>query len=279
MSSEHAVIHHNGSGWELRDLGSKNGTFVGKKRIPPGMRLALARGVEFAIGGRDLRFVLTDAIPPVASARHVHTGDVRLSSNGLLVLPDDEQPAVTVFERYDDGRWLAEWPDKVHEVVDREVIIVDGAGWRLELPALSAATLDTTRIGPTLETIALRFVVSRDEEHVELFMAHEGNDIRVPSRTYHYLLLTLARARLADRSGPGEDRGWVDRETLCGMLSIDANKLNVDIFRARGQFGSLGVLGAAGLVLRRPDTGKLRLGIDRVRVVPLGSKGAPPADE
>jgi len=50
------------------------------------------------------------------------------------------------------------------------------------------------------------------------------------------------------------------------MLATDSNKLNVDIFRARKQFSALGIHGAAGIIARRPGTGQLRLGLDRVDV-------------
>ena len=42
-SSTHAEILWNGSAWELRDLGSRNGTFIGTRRLQSGERVILRR--------------------------------------------------------------------------------------------------------------------------------------------------------------------------------------------------------------------------------------------
>jgi hypothetical protein len=267
VSAEHAVIHHSGSGWELRDLGSLNGTFVNKRRVK-GERVYLSLGSVFAVGGRDLKFELVDDSAPVASARHIKTGAVRTATNGLLVLPNEEYPAFTIFES-PNGRWIAESPNASREVSHREVLIVDSEGWRLDLPVLAAGTLDVAARGPKLDAIALRFAVSRDEEHIEVVVIHQGIEKTLPTRNFHYLLLTLARAWIKDVHATPRDRGWVDRELLCRMLRSDATKLNMEIFRAREQLGDLNIHGAAGLVERRAGTGELRLGVDRVEVVKL----------
>jgi hypothetical protein len=267
VSNEHAVIQYNRGGWELRDLNSRNGTFVAGRRVTSDWIL-LSKGMEFAIGGRDLSLTLVDAAPPVASAHRIGTSEIRSATRGVLLLPDDDHPSVTIFERF-DGRWIAESAYEQQEVTDRQILLVDGVAWRLELPAPNTSTLDTSDVGPSVDTIGLRFAVSRDEEHLELAMVHEGQTTRIASRTYHYLLLTLARAWLADASGSPEDRGWVDREDLIRMLSVDGNKLNVDIHRARGQLAKLGVHRAADLIVRRLEAGQLRLGVRHVEVVRL----------
>ncbi len=104
---------------------------------------------------------------------------------------------------------------------------------------------------PAIETIGLRFRVSSEEEHVELTIRPRGDETEVPPRSFHYLLLTLARARLKGSDCAASEQGWVEREALCKMLRTDPTKLNVDVFRARRQLGEPGVLGAANLVERR----------------------------
>lgn len=279
VSNEHAVIQYNRGGWELRDLNSRNGTYVGGRRVGSDWIL-LSKGMELAIGGRDLSFTLIDASAPAAAATNTTTSEIRTATRGLLLLPDDERPSVTIFERF-DSRWIAESVSvqaDLREVKDREVLIIEGVAWKLELPAPNTTTIDTSDVGPAIDTIGLRFAVSRDEEHVELTMLHHGREMKIASRTYHYLLLTLGRAWLADAVDSSEERGWVDREQLSRMLAVDLGKLNVDIHRARGQFARLGVLHAADLIVRRLDTGQLRLGVRHVEVVRLsqpGEEGAP----
>lgn len=269
LSGEHAVVRWVEERWEVRDLGSRNGTFLDGVRLAPGERAVILPGSVLTLGGPSNAFLLADAAPPSPGARHKKTGAVRTAADHVLVLPDEEQPLVTVFEDA-SGRWVAERDDGTTVVRDRELLLVGGEPWMLELPSGIRATCEASaRL--TLETIALRIAVSRDEEHVEVTVVHDGGAIALSPRTYHYILLTLARAWLDDSADAGEDRGWIDREELCKMLGTDALKLNVDVYRIRKQLGEAGVLGAAGVVGRRATTGQLRLGVRSVEVATLGA--------
>ena len=53
------------------------------------------------------------------------------------------------------------------------------------------------------------------------------------------------------------------------MVGTDGPRLNVDVFRVRRQLAALGIHGAAGIIERRPGSGQLRLGTDRVEVTKL----------
>jgi hypothetical protein len=191
---------------------------------------------------------------------------LRTASEGLLVLPDDERPEVTIFEDA-NGRWVAESAEGAFFVADREVVVVEGEGWMLDLPSATTRTWEPTAFAPP--TLALRFVVSRNEEHIEVIVAHENGVTTLPSRAHHYLLLTLARALLSDADPSTGERGWVDRAVLCRMLNTDLRRLNVDVFRVRRQMADHGIQGSGGIIARRPGTGQLRLGTDRVEVTKL----------
>jgi hypothetical protein len=267
LSGEHASLHWMGERWELRDLGSRNGTFVQGRQLTSGERVPLAEGATFTLGGADIGFTLVDASAPMARARHTD-GRVREAANGQLVLPSEEQPLVSVFEDA-SGAWVAELEDETRPVSDQDVVTVCGEAWTLELPEPFGATWHAGAGGPTIETVALRLGVSRDEEHVEITVLHGGKEIRLPTRSYHYLLVILARLRLGEHGASEAERGWVDRRELCRMLAVDQNKLGVDIFRVRKQLGALGIHGAADIVVRRSGTGQVRLGIERVELVSL----------
>jgi len=90
LSRRHAEIRHDptAGGWRIRDLGSANGTFVGRERVGRDGRL-LADGDAIRLGrrGPELLFQLEAAprpavAPPVAAppaaARHVEIGGERL---------------------------------------------------------------------------------------------------------------------------------------------------------------------------------------------------------
>lgn len=78
--------------------------------------------------------------------------------------------------------------------------------------------------------------------------------IPLESREHGYVLLTLARARRTNAERSVGERGWIDRDELLRMLSIDANALNVAIHRARQQLLAAGIEGAQGIVEVRPRT-------------------------
>ena len=54
-SNTHAEILWQGSTWELRDLGSRNGTFVDDRRLAIGERVIIRRGTRIAFGPRCVR--------------------------------------------------------------------------------------------------------------------------------------------------------------------------------------------------------------------------------
>ncbi|MDC0678443.1 FHA domain-containing protein [Sorangium atrum] len=264
ISAEHALLRWLDGRWELRDLGSRNGTLVGDHRLVAGERVTLDRGSVVTLGGTRLGFVLVDASCPRASARHTESGEIRAADDGMLVLPSEARSVVTIYEDA-AGRWMAEREHATEPVADSDVLVVDGEAWLLELPSGMSATVENAA-GIALDVVELRFAVSRDEEHVEVTLAIGDRAIPVAPRSYHYLLLTLARIWLKDELSPPGDRGWVDRKTLCRMLATDELKLNVDICRARKQFSALGIYGAAAIIARRPGTSQLRIGIDRIAV-------------
>jgi hypothetical protein len=268
VSGEHAIVRWVDERWELKDLGSRNGTFLNGRGLGRGERVTLGPGEVVTLGGPGVGFVLVDASAPAPTARHGTTGEVRLASAQVLVLPDEERPLVTVFEDA-SGRWVVEREDGAVPVHDHDLVLVDGEPWVLELPVGLRSTWDASA-GRMLETIGLRFSVSPDEEHVDVTMFDDRGALALPSRSFHYLLLTLARLRKGDASSSAEDRGWADREELCRMLAVDQLKLNVDICRARKQLGELGVHGAAGLIERRAGSGQIRIGIDRLEIALRG---------
>jgi FHA domain len=268
VSGEHASLYWTDGRWELRDLGSRNGTFLEGRRLAAGERGQLTEGATFTLGGMNEELVLADASAPSASARSAASGIVRAAVGGLLVLPDDEHPELSVLEDA-KGRWIVEAEDGPRSVADHAIVIAGGEAWTLELPSADAPTLQPGALGPALETIHLRLAVSRDEERVEVTVLHGSTSMRLPPRSHHYLLVTLARARLNDRREAIEERGWLDRDELCRMLATDVGKLNVDIFRTRKQLVALGILGAAGIIARREGTGQIRIGTDRFEVTTL----------
>lgn len=267
VSGEHATFHWTGTRWELRDLGSRNGSFVDGARVAPGEGLPVVAGSKISFGGPDPQFELVEAGPPGPVGRDARTGRWVAGRDGLLGLPSQEEPEVVVFAD-PSGAWRLEAGEERRAVSDGEVIDAGGSRFVLSLPASLEGTA-TSGVGCLLDTLTFKFGVSRDEEYVRMTLIHRGQPIALEPREHGYVLLTLARRRLEDAHLPAAEQGWIDRDQLLRMLQFDANGLNVAIYRARGQLAAAGVEDAVGIVeVRR---GQRRIGIhpDRLEVGPL----------
>ncbi len=264
-SSEHATVTWTGLHWEIKDLGSRNGTFVDGAKIDPGKAVKLAEGSRLAFGDPDAAWVVLNDEPPSALAIDLESGDMKLAVDGLIALPNEDAPELTYYQNA-TGDWIEESAEETRFAVDQEVVQAGGRSWRIQLPFVSDHT-PLLQLDMTLEAVSLNFAVSRDEERVEITISHRGVDRTLDPREHGYVLLTLARARLEDESLPPQERGWRERTQLERMLAMDSNALNVAIHRARQQFLAAGVTGAAGIVEVRRK--KRRLGTDRFRITAI----------
>ena len=254
VSGEHAVIMWTGTTWQVRDLGSRNGTVVDGRRLEPGEAVVTSVGSRVAFG--DQVFEWLQAAAPVAAATS-DTGRRAVADGGVLPIPDRDDPEVIVFWR--PGGWVMEDEAGMRPAVAE--VRVQGERWRLELPEAFEATVEDTSL--RLAEVRVRLAVSRDEEYVVARWDLGGRSVLVESRAHHYLLVTLARLRLAE-----PEDGWVATDDLCRMLALDRRALNVQVFRARHELADLGVQDAASLVERRPGA-LLRLGMLAVELASL----------
>lgn len=266
VSGEHTSLAWNHGVWELRDLGSRNGTYLEGRRLEPGERVVIHRGASFCLSRSTASFLLVDASAPMISATHTQTGKVLIADGEMLVLPDEQHPGAMLMMT-SDGSWQIEMDTSTRPVSNQEIITVGNDSFVLEIPEAYAKTAESEAGGALIEAIKIRFAVSLDEEQVNVTVWVGGQPKRLEPREYHYMLATLARIRLADAHLSTGRQGWVDKNDLCKKLNTDRNKLNVEIFRARKQLSFLGIEGATRLVEQRPGTREIRLGVANVEVV------------
>lgn len=261
VSREHATLAWTGAAWELRDLGSHNGTWVDGARLAPGSRVALAPGARLGFGAEEHTHALVDAGPPEPLAR-LPDGAWIVGRGGWLELAPGEEGGPVVLKEASTGRWLLEADGRARAVRDEEEVVVGGVSLLLRLPGQDALTVPRG-LAPEPR---VRFTVSQDEEHVRLVVEEDGRRFDLGSRSHHYLLLTLARARRADAALAPPAQGWVDAEELAHRLRLDPRYLNVQVFRARKQAADAGLACAHRLVERRDPGGHLRLGLAEVEI-------------
>ena len=256
VSGQHAVIRWVGHTWHIRDLGSRNGTWVDGSQIPVDTFVPLALGCVVWFGGAQHAFTFVDASPPAPSARDGQTlvrGDAT-----LLALPSEDDPEVVVTFEPDAG-WTLSTESDTRPVSDGDRIGVGEHAFILSLPQPVAPTVEaSTPEGGR----SLRFQVSADEEYVELTATLGSTPHRLPPRAHHYLLLVLARARLADAAeGVAEaEQGWVYTSSLADQLRITMNRLYVTLHRCRKELGALDADAEHTVIEKRVTTRQVRLG-------------------
>lgn len=259
VSSRHAVLTWVEESWFVRDLKSRNGTFVDGERLSRKKPIAkLSPGSVVAFGAPHTTFELTDAEPPslvvVNDARDRLIGAV----DGALVLPPEGDVEWWIGED-DHGLWKVyprEGPPR--RLVSGEQLQTRQGTWTLLPPG---GELPTTDVGSwtRLRDVHIRFEVSRDEEMCRLVLETREVSLVLPAREHFYLLLTLARAREVEE-------GWVSVEVL-EQGAPSAGYCDVAIHRCRRQLVAAGVSDVNGLVEVKPRL--RRLGHDgfSIRVV------------
>jgi hypothetical protein len=263
VSAQHASLRWHGDGWHLKDLGSKNGTFVGDVQVKPGQSHRLDRGSTITFGGATEKWELVDDNGPQAAVMSLsNEADGRLVQGSILALPSSELPLATVYSGA-GGSWTLEGMDASSPLVNGQEFEAGGQRWRFFCPSsrAQAATTDWPEL-KGLSGARLIFRVSLDEEYVELHAARGSETIDLGSREHNYLLLFLARKHMEDAvSGvPPSSCGWVYQDEVLNALGVSAERLNVDVFRIRGQFVALVGRDGSAIVERRPKTKQLRIG-------------------
>lgn len=266
-SKEHASLHWTTAGWELRDLGSRNGTFVGEGRLEPGDRAVLAVGDQLRFGNTE-RWVVESVEAPLLTASSVSPGEGERVVTGtqILKLGRDDDLATVCQDAL--GRWVFEHGGDVAVVHSGARVTIGDDVWTLELPELALATAIPDEQAQTVARSRFVFEVSADEEHVRLEVVSPHRTFDLKARSHHYTALTLARARLEEQAQgvAAAECGWVYYQDLQRQLAASRNHINVSIYRLRRQLEGLGFLDAACVVERRLPTGQLRLGVSDVRI-------------
>jgi len=267
VSARQAGLRWTGEVWELRDLGSRNGTRVDGQQLQPGVGRALRKGANIWFGNEQQEWVFEDDAAPRPMIAPLAGGEPTFLEGELLGVPSADDPQATIY-RGSDGRWILERADASSMTLDNgSVFETGGLHWRFVCPDFIAST--TTAHQPLqVHELRLEFGVSRDEEHVELVATVGDRRFDLGSRGHNYLLLTLARRRLEDaRAGlPDTSCGWVYQDDLGRDLAIAVVQLNVDVFRIRKQMAGLGLADAPNIIERRPRVKQLRIGVGGLEI-------------
>lgn len=269
VSSEHAVISHGAEGWCLRDLGSRNGTWVNGKSLRPGEVQSLAANAELRFG--TVVLLLVDANAPSLCVRQEGAGTCFGAQHGMLTLPPGEEPQATLYETQ-GGQWVLELDGNATPVEDGDTIYLGGGRFQIRIP-----TPQTQRIQQStaqlhqdllLSELTLKFHVAQDRESTVVELAGPTRTVTLAARAPQLLLLALAEQRLSERQRgvPEAECGWVYTDECAKNMGYGRERLNVDIHRLRQQLLKAGVRDASKLVERRPTSKQLRLAVGKILI-------------
>jgi hypothetical protein len=269
VSSVHAEVRWTGRLWELRDLGSRNGTYVDGLRIAAGTTWTIGKGSKFAFGKAEAEWELVDDSGPATMAVPTDGGAPVLFKDGqMLALPSDDDPVATIY-RTVDGSWSLERLDELPiRVKHGQTFEAAGRTWRFCDSDGTEGTIAlagfSSEVGICVRHLHLIFSVSKNEEYVHLRVQWGTEERDFGARQHLFLLLTLARRWLEEEGEPEPSRGWLDQEEVSHDPSMSTTRLNLSVHRIRGQFALAGIVDFGSIVQRRLR--QLRIGTGRITI-------------
>jgi hypothetical protein len=276
VSEKHALFVWAGSGWYLRDLGSRNGTYLNAHALAPRTNTEIKSGDRIAFAENDEIWQVLDTHPPcpmLASADPPATTLQLIDEGGVFVPPAIAEAPWTIFHA--GGNWYMEGCSGERRVIDdHESVEWSGRIYHVRLPPVAAETRDACRplIQARLENASVSIHVSHDEESASVSLEVGNRSFSIERRVHLYLLAYLARARLSDRDPEG---GWRDISSVVHALQLSCStQLAVQVYRCRADFA--GALSNPQDVIDRSRRGFMRIGVPADRLsVTRGDHSAP----
>lgn len=288
ISSAHALVRWTGESWEVRDLGSTNGTFVEGNRLDRGASARVKRGESIVFGEPSETWRLDDDRPPVAAAVPEDGGEPSFFSSGVIAIPSTDEPLATI---YCEGQadepaerstgltaglaWALEYDEVKSPLIPGQRFQVGGRSWRFECPNGATVTRALGARPKRLADVTLTFEISQNQEYVSLKVKEAQTVHDLGIRACFYLAYVLYQERTREHDSALPAAGWLDVEAVMRKVK-DYNShshLNVEIFRLRRLLYDAGVEDAASIIERR--RGQLRFGAQRAEVVRVDQPAAP----
>ena len=107
VSRRHAEVFRLGELHFVRDLGSRNGTFLDDARVAGGEASPLASGSRLRFGRESPAWDVASVDAPALMAVQIETGASRTAEGGYLVLPDGETAEYCIYQDPQDA-WICE---------------------------------------------------------------------------------------------------------------------------------------------------------------------------
>lgn len=276
VSGTHAVIRWTGSTWLLRDLRSRNGTFLNGQPIE---EHPLVQGDAIAFAGRDDEvWVLEDASPPglllepigdpLCPPIHVDVAE------GIRAWPSEDEPHETIL--WTGEGWILELDDGAgRPFVDGQEVELGGRRYEASVPppfVIQTTEPEHPFVPWALDEVEVEVEVQPGEEdekkrQAKLTLRSLVREAMLGPGTPFYVLAYLAEERALEAKDTGVGTGWVSVEQTVSELGLPSvEQLNVRIHRVRKAVSETGLANGTEIIQRR--RGELRCGVEveRMRV-------------
>jgi hypothetical protein len=267
-SQIHASIRWNNTQWEIVDH-SRYGTMVDNQHLAHNkIPLAIGQIIHFAPNAQQ-RFFVSALNAPCPMLLPLTSDDKPVMLHKLHFLPNEMTPEISI-HLANDGQWRWEDVNGSKVLHDGDKVHALGETWKFFNKLTVDITSDINACShPTPPDTLFNFMVSQNEEHVQLAIASGEKRINLGERSHHYSLLTLARKRFSDASRGFDvlSQGWISMEQCSTMLGIEPKHLNMQLHRARQQLAqafSMDTLFSHCIERRR---GELRFGSFRFQIM------------
>jgi hypothetical protein len=261
-SQVHASIRFNGSAWEIIDH-SRCGSMIDNKALPPHTPTTLTKGQVLRFGpGAIQRYVVANLdVPCPLLIPHGHQAEA-IALQRQHFFPNQNAPATMILQD-SHGNWHLEDGNDSRILHDGNTMCIAGKSWRFFNRIMLDSTVELGMIfAPPITNASFNFMVSQNEEHIQLAVTASGKKVNLGERSHHYCLLTLARQRVMDakRGFDALSQGWIGIDKFSAMMGVEEKHLNMMLYRARQQLAKICEMEALCTDCIERRRGELRFG-------------------
>ena len=267
ISKIHASVEWNGLRWTIKDL-SRNGVWLNRKKLERLVDVPLKAGQKISFAEqKNVCFKIEDLSPPQALLINQKNSGKHLILESHNLLPNEQKPEALLYQRENSLQWCLQGAEAEQETLlaNQQVISIAGEDWVTFFPVTNVQTAGLENlVQENIQDYLFQFTVSLDEESVGIQLSDKSKTIDLGNKAYYYLLLYLARQRLADAELglPMNDQGWVGRDQLVKDLGMEETHINIHIFRIRKILaGKLPQVAGLDKLVDRARRGHIRLGL------------------
>lgn len=270
VSRFHARISWSGSEWTLRDLGSRNGTYINGRLQANGKYHRIKAGDTLLFGNLLEEYLLLedDAPRALVLSYDSQNQETRTPLTHLHPLPSVEHPLCTLFCGKNGGYSLENENGETIALEHGETFTIENMSYRVifaHQPDSSPQTASSD-VAPGPGGIRLVIAVSPDEESAEIKLYNGIAKHAFAPKAHFYLLAFLARLR-NERidNNTADESGWVDCDIVCKELMLNKEHLAQQVFRIRQEFKAC-CPSIAEQIIDRRLRGKMRIGLPATSV-------------